>query len=350
MSARLRVGVIGMGFAAHVHVPALRACPDVDVVAIAGSTAERANATAKRLGIDAGYGGFERLLARDDLDAVTMALPPAINAKALGLAIERRLPVLCEKPMSASGETAAVLANAARGLTTAVDFMFAELETFKRLTALVEQNALGKLRKVSVVWTAQSYAQRHRQWGWKADAVRCGGVLTMLGSHVLYLLEWFLGPVEIVSVASSSAATAAFAPPGAAAAEDTVQITLRAASGVTIEVALSNSAAGASLHRWVVEGEAAAATLENAGSDYVVGFCLTQQTHGAAAHILYRELAGEGDNRLAAVQPLFARFIEGVRHDAAVQPDLAAAARVDRLLDDARTRAQAGAVHLTAVQ
>lgn len=350
MSARLRVGVIGLGFAAHVHVPALRACPDVDVVAIAGSTNERAVAAATRLGIDTSCGGFEALLARDDLDAVTMALPPAINAKALNLAIERRLPVLCEKPVSASGETAATLAGAAHGLVTVVDFMFAELETFKRLRALVGQNALGKLRKVSVVWTAQSYAQRQRQWGWKTDANRGGGVLTMLGSHVLYLLEWLLGPIEVLSVVSSNVATAAFTPSGETAAEDTVEWHARAKSGVSVEVRVSNAESGASLHRWTVEGEVTAAVLENASPDYVAGFCLTQQNRRTAAQVLYQEHAVDGDNRLVAVQPLFRRFIGGLHTGAPVQPDLAAAARVDRLLGDIRARAQAGATRLSVVQ
>ena len=350
MSARLRVGVIGLGFAAHVHVPALRACPDVDVVAIVGSTTERAAAAARRLGINAGYGGFEALLAREDLDAVTMALPPAINAKVLSLVIERRLPVLCEKPVSPNGESSAALATAASGLVTAVDFMFGELETFKRLRALLQEGALGKPRKVSVDWTTQSYAQRRQQWGWKTDARRSGGVLTMLGSHVLYLLEWLLGPVELMSAVSSNAATAPFTPSGEIAAEDTVQWHARTKSGVAVDIRLSNAESCAPLHRWRVEGERTTATLENAGADYVAGFRLTQREGDGAGMLLAQECAVGGDNRLAAVQPLFRRFVESVRTDTVVQPDLAAAARVDWMLGDIRARAQTNATHLAAVR
>ncbi|HZL59509.1 MAG TPA: Gfo/Idh/MocA family oxidoreductase [Stellaceae bacterium] len=340
----MRVGVIGLGFGAHVHVPALRACPNVEVVAIAGSTAEHAAAAAARLGIANACGGYRELLARDDLDAVTTALPSAANGEALALALARRLPVLSEKPVSPAGTTTAKLAAAASGITTAVDFMFAELETFKCLRALLRAGELGKIHSVHVTWTAQSYAQRNRQWSWKTDARNGGGVLSMLGSHMVFLVEWLLGPIEIVSVESSNDTTVGFAPPGAISAEDTVRLSLRAAGGFAIEALLSNSDAGASIHRWTVEGEAATAVLENASADYVAGFRLTRQALGAAAELLHEERAAAGDNRLAAVQSLMRRFVDGARAGTPVKPDLTVAARIDHVLDDIRAQARSTAM------
>jgi predicted dehydrogenase len=61
----LRIGIAGIGFGAAVHLPALRACPGVEVAALCASTQARAAAAASRLGVPVGVGDVDSLLALD---------------------------------------------------------------------------------------------------------------------------------------------------------------------------------------------------------------------------------------------------------------------------------------------
>lgn len=122
-----RVGWIGCGTHANAmllpqlaRLPArLAALCDLDPGRLA-STAERWSVPPERTTRD-----WRALLARDDLDAVVVAAGPAVHAEVALAAIERRLPVLVEKPPAADAATASRVAEASRasGVPVVVGFM-----------------------------------------------------------------------------------------------------------------------------------------------------------------------------------------------------------------------------------
>ena len=93
----IRVAVLGLGFGQAVHVPAFRAA-GAEVVAIAGSTAERAKAVAERLRIPRAVGGWRELVDDPMIDALSIALPPAVQAEVVVAAAATGKHVFCEKP------------------------------------------------------------------------------------------------------------------------------------------------------------------------------------------------------------------------------------------------------------
>ena len=321
----LRLGVAGLGFGAAVHVPAFRALPDVEVVAIAGTTRARAQAVADRLGIAQACEGMAELM-QQDLDVVTLALPPAANGLALNLALDRGLDVLVEKPVAADADTAARLASRAHGRITATDFIFGELMTFQALRRLVADGALGEIQDVVLDWQVHSYAHKNRIWSWKMDAARGGGVMTALGAHALYLVEWLFGPARLSAARLDNGITAAFAPAGAVAAPDTAELDLTLSQGAAARLAMTN-AQGGPVHRWTVRGSRATAILENTGADYVADFVLMLDGKQVA-----RENFTGGDSRLKAFAPLACRFVEAVRSRMVFVPGLDAGARVQALM------------------
>lgn len=82
--ARPGVAVVGSGFGARVHVPALRAA-GFDVVALVGRNPEKTARRAERFGIPHVYTSLADALARPDIAVVTIATPPDTHA---ALAIE----------------------------------------------------------------------------------------------------------------------------------------------------------------------------------------------------------------------------------------------------------------------
>jgi predicted dehydrogenase len=151
----LKVGVAGLGFGAAVHVPAYAAIDNVQVIGLAGREAARTEAMARQAGVLHACVGIEALLDLG-LDAISLALPPAEVAAAARLALARGIPILCEKPLGKNAEEAHALVRLAKGQFTAMDFIFSELDTFKRLKQIIDTRQLDAVRHVNVFWLTES--------------------------------------------------------------------------------------------------------------------------------------------------------------------------------------------------
>lgn len=166
-----------------------------------------------------------------------------------------------------------------------------------------------------------------------------GGVLTLLGTHVFYLLEWLVDPVARLQARLDSQATAAvMGPCDAAPAEDFVHMVAEHRGGTVSSITIGNAAPGTSVHRWTVVGERGMAILANT-SDSLTGFTLN--VFGAGRHILRQasEPQAGGDPRIVPFRRLAARFVDAVRSGGRCRPDFSDGARVAALVEAARRSA-----------
>lgn len=330
----LRVGVVGLGFGAAIHAPTMLAQPGVELVGIAGRSAERAQKIADDLHIKKGFGSVDALLACD-LDAITIALPPDQNHYAVRAALQAGVAVLCEKPLATNANKAAELAMLADKRITAMDFIFGELETFTRLRNLIDSKKYGAVRSVQVTWLTQSWAYRNQNWSWKTDKAQGGGVIALLGTHLFFLAEWLLGCATAVRAYTSTPLAEAFAPMDSEAAEDLFTCLLSHDNDITLSATVGNASPGKALHRWTVVFEHATAVLENVGADYVANFILMINDGNKVEKL--REPESSGDGRLVPFTKLASRFLHAVRTKTPMLPDLAVGARVQHI--DAAVRA-----------
>lgn len=338
----LRVGVVGTGFGAAVHLPAFQSLSDTRIVAFAGRRQEKAAELARRHGVEWG-GTIDDLFARP-LDAVSIALPPRFTAEVASRALDAGLAVLAEKPLADTVARAERLAEQARGHTTAVGFQFAELDTFRALDRLLDEADRTSVVSARVTWRTLSYAHRTRTWCWKTDRALHGGVMNLLGSHVFYLLERLLGPIAELSATFSDTATRAFAPAGAQPAEDTATITGTTSSGAVIQVELANAAPDRHAQRWEVETRDARLVVETPPGEALGRLSLTRETPGGREVLAVDEPGAGTDARLEPFRRLAQRFVDAARTRAPCSPDFGAGARVQRLLEvAAASAARAGA-------
>ncbi|HEX8119527.1 MAG TPA: Gfo/Idh/MocA family oxidoreductase, partial [Pyrinomonadaceae bacterium] len=75
------VGVIGTGFARTTQLPAFKACEGARVVAIASGHRENAEAVARDFRIPFVAGDWREVVARDDVDLVSIVTPPSTHAE-----------------------------------------------------------------------------------------------------------------------------------------------------------------------------------------------------------------------------------------------------------------------------
>lgn len=191
MNGEVRVGVVGAGAIGRLHIGAYEkagakvvAIADVDAAA-ATAAAESCNATV--------YTDHEEMLAREELQAISVCTPPAMHRAAAVAGAERGLAVLCEKPMAESADAARELAEAvsAAGVPFMVGFFHRFHEPLVTLRQIVSEGTFGQ---PIVVRTRFSLVGSEDKRPWVGDvAVSGGGEMMNSAVHSLDIVRFLTG-------------------------------------------------------------------------------------------------------------------------------------------------------------
>lgn len=149
-SKKLRVGIIGTGWIAEVHMQAFLSQPDVEVVAGADLVEGKAEAFFKRFNHEAKcYRSHKEMLDDESLhlDAVTVCTYNRTHAECAIYALNKGVHVLLEKPMCVTVEEAAeiIRAEKASGKVLSIGFQPRFDENMKMIKKIVDSGTLGKV-------------------------------------------------------------------------------------------------------------------------------------------------------------------------------------------------------------
>src|SRR4051794_28780891 len=112
MGAQVRFGVLGCSSVARRRtLPALAACPSTTLTAVASRDPGKAEAFAAEWGCAAT--GYDELLARDDVDGVSLPLPAALHVPWGLRVLAAGKHLLLEKPSATSADGTRQLIRAA---------------------------------------------------------------------------------------------------------------------------------------------------------------------------------------------------------------------------------------------
>jgi len=195
---RVGVGIIGSGFVADIHAHAIKQVPEIDLVAVASPTPGKAKAFAADRGIPHAYEDYRELIARPDVQMVTLALPNDRHAEAAIAAAKAKKHVICEKPLCRTLEEADRMIAACRDagvlLLYAEELLFAP--KYVRAKTLVDEGAVGK---PFLVRQSEEHDGPHMAWFWDVERSG-GGVLLDMGCHSIEFGRWVLGKPKVKSV------------------------------------------------------------------------------------------------------------------------------------------------------
>jgi len=151
----VRLGVLGCAdIAVRRVLPAVAGHPGLRLVAVASRRRGKAAAVTEVTGGEP-VEGYDRLLARADVDAVYIPLPPALHADWIERALRAGKHVLAEKPLSLRHrDTAALVALArSRGLVLLENVMFPHHRAHQQVAALLADGAIGRPQTFSSTFT-----------------------------------------------------------------------------------------------------------------------------------------------------------------------------------------------------
>jgi predicted dehydrogenase len=204
----MRIALIGCGWIVErSHVPALRDATGIEVVAVADRSPERAQRVAALLGLDASaiHTDHEAVLARSDVDAVSVATPPSSHREIVCAAAQAGKHVLSEKPLATTlaDADAMIDACAAAGVLLGLFHNYLWYPETRHALKLIADGAIGEVvaTDISGFGTRPWVGAQEGQPGWRHEVgASGGGALMDAGVHALYLTEAYHGtPAERIS-------------------------------------------------------------------------------------------------------------------------------------------------------
>jgi myo-inositol 2-dehydrogenase/D-chiro-inositol 1-dehydrogenase len=306
MSDPLRVGIIGGGWIARVHVPAIDAAPGLELVAACDSAIERAEAISGPRGGTA-YARWEDMLEQERLDALWVCTPPLLHRGPVEAALAEGVHVYLEKPIARTIEDAdaIVAAAAAADAICAVGYQYHASELLDEARELLAGQRVGLL----ISRNFGPVAGRP----WFMDRAQGGGQILERASHHIDLQQALAGPIASVQATGGSVDLSQTGEPNGI--EDAIALVFQFANG----------AIGSVHSAWTRPGQPELYGVDIVATDATLAlqlgpqaFRLTGRASGAdvaRAHgepmersiARFVDAVGARDQRLVACQPADAR-------------------------------------------
>ncbi|MFN7117438.1 MAG: Gfo/Idh/MocA family protein [Saprospiraceae bacterium] len=143
---------------------------------------------------------FEHLLTLD-LDGIVIATPSALHEQQTLQALEKGLPVFCQKPLARTAEATRRLVEKARekNVLLGVDFSYRDALALQKVNELIKHDTIGEMFHANLIF--------HNAYGpdksWYYDPALSGGGCVMdLGIHLVDMLFYLFPDLKIKHIRS----------------------------------------------------------------------------------------------------------------------------------------------------
>lgn len=193
-----RLGFVGVGWIGRHRMEAAHRAGAAQVAAIADPDPGAAYAAAAVVGCSEVSADLEDLLGAD-LDGLVIATPTGLHARQVRSALDRRIPVFCQKPLGRTAPECRELVETARRANVAlgVDMSYRHSVAVQAALESLRAGRIGEPHLAELVF--------HNAYGpdklWVRDPeLAGGGALIDLGCHLIDLAGLFLGDLVPAAV------------------------------------------------------------------------------------------------------------------------------------------------------
>ena len=204
----LGIGIIGTGFMGKAHAFAYRAAlaafPDIPVPRlemIADVNEALASRAAHQYGFARSSADWRTLVNDPRIDVVSITTPNTLHKEMALAAIAAGKHVHCEKPLSPSLADSLVMVEAAEkaGVATQVGFNYIKNPLLKQARDMIAAGELGEITGFRGIHAEDYMHDPESPYSWRIDPVGGPGVIADLGSHIIGMARFLLGPITQVS-------------------------------------------------------------------------------------------------------------------------------------------------------
>ncbi|MEW9502637.1 Gfo/Idh/MocA family protein [Jeotgalibacillus marinus] len=203
----MRIGVIGTNWITDRFINASQDVESAKITAVCSRSQEKGDEFAKKHGIPNVYTSIQALCQSGEIDGVYIATPNAVHHEQTIECLEAGIPVLCEKPLTATYELAEKMIQTSRqnGVLLMEAMKSTVMPNFKRVKELLP--TLGTIRQYSAHFSR--YSSRYDQFkqGKIENAFKpemANGSVMDLGVYTIYpLIALFGMPKEVKAISTN---------------------------------------------------------------------------------------------------------------------------------------------------
>lgn len=196
----IKWGIIGCGTVTEVKSgPAFRLAENSELIAVMRRNGDLAKDYARRHQVKYWYDDAGTLIQNPEVDAVYLATPPSAHKEYALMAADAGKPAYVEKPMALNYKECKEMTEAFQtaGLPLYVAYYRRALPRFLEIKSIIDNGEIGDIRFVNVVMHHKP--GEHDLAGkdnWRVQPeISGGGYFVDLGSHMLDILQFFLGDI-----------------------------------------------------------------------------------------------------------------------------------------------------------
>ena len=225
-----QIGIVGVGAIAQAYLKAVEDSGVAKVAAICDIRPTVVQAAAETAGCK-GFTSHQEMIEKVKLDAIILCTPPVTHEEIAVFLLERKIPVLCEKPLSIDEASAKRILDAGKRNDTLVAMAskFRYVEDIIKTRSILVSGLLGDVHLVENAFVSPvNMANR-----WNSDPkVSGGGVFIDNGTHSVDILRYLIGPIDAVNLVTHTFTQGMDV-------EDNAFLNARTADGISAKVDLS---------------------------------------------------------------------------------------------------------------
>lgn len=222
VSEPLKIGMIGYGFMGRAHTNAYKRVNDFfpelgfhpELRAACGRDESQVKAFAEQWGYASCETDWQRLVERDDIDAVDICVPNNLHKEIAIAAAQAGKMVLCEKPLAMDYEEGEAMCKAveAAGVANMVWYNYRRIPAVSLAKQLIDEGRLGKIFHFRANflqdWTISTEVPQGGAGTWRLDSAAAGsGVTGDLLAHCIDTALWLNGQITDVSAMAKTFVT-----------------------------------------------------------------------------------------------------------------------------------------------
>ena len=209
----LRVGIVGYGMMGRAHAYAYRAAPLIrpssitfTPVVMSGRNALAVAKVSADCGITSWVEDWHELIERNDVDVVDVCTPPGTHAAIIEAAARAGKDVFCEKPLATNYSDARSARDAVEeaGVRHAIGFNYRRLPAVSLMAEMITNGELGEVHLWRGTWLSDEFVDPDVAFDWRFESFMGGSTIGDLGSHLIDMATWMLGPIDDVAAMSST--------------------------------------------------------------------------------------------------------------------------------------------------
>jgi len=191
----VRIGMIGAGGIAGAHVDAISKIDQAKIVAVSDVERSKAEERATLAGGAEAFTDYRQMLDKVKLDAIWLCTPPTVRAEPIEIAIDKKIPVFTEKPVSdklAVAKATAEKIERAR-LPVMVGYVLRYMQITDRLKEYLSKDRINLLNSMYCCPMSLDYRDNKPVRKWFFNKEVSGGAIVDQATHLFDAMRYLMG-------------------------------------------------------------------------------------------------------------------------------------------------------------